>query len=81
MQEITGELYEHYFKLSLLAYVKMALDGTRKLARSLMSPDKESWPLLLIRYFGIWVPFFTDHNPQDYINAVRRGHKRPDEDD
>lgn len=78
-KEITGELYEHYFTLSPLALMKRSIDAIGKVVRSLMSPDRESLPLLYLRYCGIWLWGVVDHNPQDYINAVRWG--KPDEED
>ncbi|KAK9670392.1 hypothetical protein RND81_13G198800 [Saponaria officinalis] len=32
---------------------------------------KEGWLLICGRIFGILIPCFMDHNPQDYVNATR----------
>ncbi|KAK1383277.1 putative triacylglycerol lipase [Heracleum sosnowskyi] len=79
-KEITGELYENYFTFSPLAFMKRSMDATGKVVRSLMSPKRESSPLLFIRYLGILFWWAVDHNPQDYVNAVRLG-KLPDIED
>ncbi|KAL8124901.1 hypothetical protein AgCh_012535 [Apium graveolens] len=81
LKETTGELYEHYFTISPLALMKRSMDAIGKVWRSLISPNRESLPLLYLRYWGIRLWWAVDHNPQDYINAVRLGRKQLDKAD
>ncbi|XP_074364382.1 triacylglycerol lipase OBL1-like [Apium graveolens] len=80
-RRIVGELYEHYFTISPLALMKRSMDAIGKVWRSLISQNRESLPLLYLRYWGIWLWWAVDHNPQDYINAVRLGRKQLDKAD
>ncbi|KAL8124904.1 hypothetical protein AgCh_012538 [Apium graveolens] len=81
LKETTGELYEHYFTISPLALMKRSMDAIGKVWRSLISPNRESLPLLYLRYWGMWLWWAVDHNPQDYINALRLGRKQLDKAD
>ncbi|XP_074377373.1 triacylglycerol lipase OBL1-like [Apium graveolens] len=81
LKETTGELYEHYFTISPLALMKRSMDAIGKVWRSLISQNRESLHLLYLRYWGIWLWWAVDHNPQDYINAVRLGRKQLDKAD
>lgn len=77
MQIVPEEPHKNY--ISAIAGIPRFLNAIWELVRSFSLPYtkgpeyKESWFLKLVRWYGLILPGFAAHNPQDYVNITRLG--------
>ncbi|XP_068342526.1 triacylglycerol lipase OBL1-like isoform X2 [Pyrus communis] len=68
---------KNYF--NLLFFIPMRLNALWELIRSFILPlikgseYKESWLMIMARFFGLIFPGLVAHAPQDYVNVTRLG--------
>nr|GLL26462.1 uncharacterized protein LOC109177545 isoform X2 [Ipomoea trifida] len=76
-QVVEEEPYKNYFSLG--AFVTKRVDALWEIVRGFLLPRiyggeyKEGWVLKGCRLFGLFIPGFPAHGPQEYINSIRLG--------
>uniref|UniRef100_A0A6N2N7D8 Fungal lipase-type domain-containing protein n=1 Tax=Salix viminalis TaxID=40686 RepID=A0A6N2N7D8_SALVM len=74
---VSEEPHKNY--ISVFAAIPRFLNALWELARSFILPCrkgldyKESWLLILVRWYGLILPGLSAHTPQDYVNITRLG--------
>lgn len=77
LQVVLEEENKNYF--SVFWAIPMILNAVWELIRSFIIPYvkgsdyREGWFLRIFRIVGLVSPGFSDHLPQDYVNAARIG--------